>query len=185
MYGILKGVFRPVCTVSGSPLFGLPEKPIPGVIARPLARFITRVISGHVSAGIGAFSKIPFEQNILTHDREIYNLCQTPPYPVPAPQFGWVHASYLATDYIQDATHIARLKAPTLVLLGGEEKVVNPEAVSSWVSSAQNAGAPAQLKVIPGGRHELFSESPEFRKPAIEESKRWLAEHFFVDRPVT
>jgi hypothetical protein len=36
-------------------------------------------------------------------------------------------------------------------------------------------GTDVQLRLVPGAKHELFSEVPEFYMPAIAATRAWLA----------
>ncbi len=174
----LQGQLRPSALVLASPLLGLPDKPVPRRLAQPLASLLSTVGLGGVSSGVGRFASIPFESNILTHDAELYERMLSSPYREVGATFGWVAATFAATTTVYRPDVLAKLKAPTLVLGGSAEAVVDPRCFQDWVQAAsQHASADVQLRLLPGARHELFSEIPVHYRPALAAARDWLLPH--------
>jgi lysophospholipase len=175
LYATLTGRIAPRALVLSSPLLGLPDRPVPRPLAKPLAKALSAAFLGAVSSGGGKFTETPFEQNRLTHAVELYKRMQKTPYPCPGATFGWVAASFRAIDVCFDPRRLAGLTVPTLVLGGTDESVVDRAAFQRWVKAAsEHAKADVQLRVIPGARHELFSEIPSYYDQALAAARDWL-----------
>lgn len=177
LHATLSGHLKPTSIVMSSPLLGLPNEPVPRPVARQVARLLTAFHLGTLSTGGGKFTKIPFEENILTHHADLYRRMQTSPYPVSSATFAWVAATFAACTRCFVATDLARLTMPVLVMGGTKEAVVEFESLHRWVQAATaHAPAEVQLKLVPGARHELFSELPEFYRPALGAVRDWFAD---------
>jgi lysophospholipase len=178
LYGTLKGALKPQALVLGSPLLGLPNRPVPRPLAKPLSKLLTQVGLGPCSTGAGGFEAAPFADNILTHRPDLYQRIVTGPYKLPGATFGWVSASFQAIDVCFNPDYLAKLSVPTLVLGAAEESVVDPDCASNWVRVAsQHAKGEVQLNVVHGARHELFSELPRLYEDAIQSARSWIFSH--------
>ena len=178
LYGALTGRIKPKAMVLSSPLLGLPNKPVPPVIGRPLAALLSVCGLGSVSSGVSALEATPFEHNDLTHDIGRYQAIVASKYRLPSPTFGWGHATFKALSTCFDPTKLATLTIPTLVLTAGEESVVNPDATRRWVQiAAAHAKAEVQISTFQGARHELLSEVPQHYKAAVAAMKQWFKGH--------
>jgi lysophospholipase len=179
VYATLKGLISPQAMVLGSPLFGLPNKPVPRPLAKPISKLLTKMMLGAVSSGAGSFTARPFESNDLTQSREMYERIQRSPYKIPGATFEWVSATFTALEVIFDEQKLSSFTCPTLVLGGTAETVVEQKAFERWVAKAQKqSSAPVRLTMIPGARHELFSEIPKYYEVAMKESIAWIKEYF-------
>jgi lysophospholipase len=176
LYASLKGYIQPGSLVLSSPLLGLPEDPVPGRIAKPLAKALSLVGFGAVSSGAGSFTEIPFEKNKLTHHADLYERMRATPYKIPGATFRWVAATFQALKVCFDPEVLKSYRVPTLVMGGSKETVVDYEAFQAWVRVASEyAPADIQLRLIPGAKHELLSEIPEYYDPAVQAARDWLA----------
>lgn len=176
LLGCLNQQFYPQAIALCSPLLGLPNYPFPLKVSAPLTRLVTSLGFGPQATGLGSFDKQRFETNRLTHDIDQYTMIRNSPYRLPSASFGWVYASYLATQRVFDPELLHDFTIPTLILYGSEERVVDPIAASRWVSLAREVSkAPVQLKLIHGARHELFSEIAEYRSQAISAIRKWFS----------
>jgi alpha-beta hydrolase superfamily lysophospholipase len=179
LYATLKGKINPDCLVLSSPLFGLPDEPVPTPIAKPLSKLLTMFGFANVSSGGGNFSRSKFECNKLTHDIDMFKRMQESPFKVPGATFGWVAATFAAIDAIFDEEKLKTFRTPTLVLCGSEEQVVDPEAIRRWVRiNSERSGLDVRYQMIAGGRHELLSEIPAIYSQAIASIKAFLAQNF-------
>lgn len=178
LHAALKGYIAPKAMVLGSPLLGLPDQPVPRVLAQPLARLLSKCMLGSVSTGAGTFTAIPFENNHLTQNADRYRRMQNGPYKVPGATFGWVAATFKAIGHCFTPAALTNLTAPTLVLGASKESVVDPESLRVWVRAATaHAPADVQLRIINGAKHELFSELPEPYAQAIAAVNTWFRPH--------
>lgn len=115
--------------------------------------------------------------NVLTHDSGIWDWMHQvaknhPETSIASPTLGWFRA---ATDEINRMKTAIKPVCPTLCLLGSEEKVVDPAAVTRG-AQAMNA----TLHKIDGGLHELLIEAPALRQQA------WNAiDTFLTDQGIT
>lgn len=175
LFSVLEGYLRPQSLVLSSPLFGLPNAPLPRVVSKSAARVLTSLHLGTLSSGVGAVGERPFAGNIYTHHAARYAAMLATPYPVGGVTFGWVAATFAAIEAVFEPKKIAKLTVPTLVMGGTDERVVEYESFQRWVYVAsQHTQAPLQLRLIPDARHELFSETPEFYDPALAATRQWL-----------
>ncbi len=175
--GVMKGLLHPKSLVLCSPLFQLPQKPMPEILARPVSWLMSMTPFSTSGTGAGKHHKADFENNRLTHDESAFRRIQNTPYPCPSASFGWVNQTYRATDFCHRITAISTIKIPVLVLAGEDERVVDPEGFESWVSQAKTVlKTPLEYHVIPDGRHELFSEAPSIRQLAIDQVKGWFGD---------
>jgi lysophospholipase len=176
LYGTLRGILAPRSLVLSSPLLGMPDKPIPRTVAGPLAKTLSLLRLGTVSTGGRGSLAAPFAENLYTHHAERYDVISKSPYGSTSPTFGWVAATFAATAACFDPRLLAGLTAPTLVLGGTKEGIVEFEAFHRWVQLASSAAkVEVQLKLVQGAKHELYSEIPEFYGQALAATRAWLA----------
>jgi alpha-beta hydrolase superfamily lysophospholipase len=175
LYSTVRGYITPGALVLSSPLLGMPERPVPPKLAKPLSTALGLIGLGAVSTGGGTYTNIPFEKNKLTHHVGLYQrMCDTP-YEIPGATFGWVAATFRALQVCFDPEVLKNHRVPTLVMGGSKETVVDVSAFKAWVDVAsEHAPADVQLRMFPGAKHELFSEIPEYYEPAVKEAREWL-----------
>ncbi len=179
LYAAVKGYITPGSMVLSSPLLGFPENPVPRKYAKPISKVLSVVGLGAVSSGAGNFAEIPFEKNKLTHHADLYQRMRATPYKIPGATFGWVDATFRALRVCFDPEVLKKYAVPTLVMGGSKETVVDVDAFQSWVRVAsEHVKADVQLRVIPGAKHELFSEIPEYYDSAVHAARDWLARGF-------
>jgi alpha-beta hydrolase superfamily lysophospholipase len=172
---IMEGLIRPRCVVLSGPMLGLPRHLMPPHIAFKISRFVSSLGLGHINTGAGRHSVIPFEENVLTHSAERYQIIQSTPFPVPSPTFGWVQASYEATQNVLKPERLKKLTMPVLVMCGTDDSVIDINAIQPWVLAAQtHAPGSIDLQWIQGGRHELLFESHEYYDKALEIMRQWF-----------
>lgn len=176
LHAIMRGLLKPDVLVLSSPLLGLPGKPLPSVLARPIANILGRIPSAcRLSSGAGAFSKGPFEGNPLTSDFDRYEFIKATPYPLGGVKFGWVRATFEAIDFVNDPYNLKKFNTPTLILSGSDERVVDPGAIQTWIQNAvAHTTARIEFDVIHGARHELFSETPTYYQKAIDLVRQFI-----------
>ena len=114
-----------------------------------------------------------FEGNLLTSDRAVFDwmveaLRRDAGLQLAMPTLGWIAA---ANEECRVIARAGPLDVPALCLLGGEEGVVDADAVRR---GAARLGA--ELVEFEDGRHELLIERPELRAEA------WAAIDRFLER---
>lgn len=152
-------------TIFSAPMFGVALSP-----AMRAAASVTMTIGGTLGKHAAwppfgdmqtpyALQDVP--DNVLTQDQDIWDWMvqmarDHPRTSIAAPTLGWFIA---ATKEIRRMRSAARPVCPTLCLLGSQESVVDPKAVTMR-SKAFNA----ELHEIEGGLHELLIERPDLRQ---------------------
>lgn len=176
LHATMKGMLNPDALILSSPLLGLPDKPVPRILARPIANVLGRIpASMRLSSGAGAFTKGPFEGNALTNDHDRYEFIKATPYPLGGVKFGWLRATFEAIDFVNDPENLKKLTTPVLILTGSDERVVDPAAIQSWIQkAADHTKAKIEFDVIHGARHELFSETPAYYQKAIDLVRQFI-----------
>jgi lysophospholipase len=186
LYATLKGACKPQFLVLSAPLLQLPNEPLPRRITKPISHLLARGQLQSVHTGVSSLRGQPFAHNILTHDPNAFQRLQHSPYTMASPTVGWVKASFAATEWVHRPEAIQRLNAPTLILWGSGEQVVDYRGFAHWAHRASHISQ-TEIEVckIPYARHEILNEIPRYRDPAIAHINRWAERHHFFNlRPV-
>lgn len=137
---------------------------------RPMARMVSR---GSRPLGLGlryapttearhyAIAN-PFENNVLTTDREMFDymvrqMVEHPDLVIGGPSMHWLSEALEETLVRAD---LSAPPVPSVVLIGSDEVVVDSFAVRRIVRDWANS----ELIVLPGGQHEVLMETPAIRK---------------------
>ena len=104
----------------------------------------------------------PFEGNVLTTDREMWDymrrqVAEVPDLALGGPSIGWLKAA------LHECAALAVMpapKVPTICALGTAEKVVDVPPVHLRMAGWSNG----QLDLYPGSEHEIMMEGPSVRK---------------------
>lgn len=176
LYGTLTGTLQPTRIVLASPLLGLPQQPVPRLIAKPLSGLLTRAGLGGLSSGVKLETSYLFHKNRLTSDNEKYQLLKRTPYAIPAPTMAWVKASFAACELIHYDRYLMTLSVPVLVLYGSDEAVVSAPSIIRWCRIARRLSTSTlNLVCIPGAKHELFFESDAIFATVFTKTKSFLS----------
>jgi lysophospholipase len=176
--GVLQKKFEPTCLIVSSPLFGLPDKPVPSIVSRWVALGTQSLKMGRLHSGFAGKHHLPFRLNILTTSRERYELVKSNPYELPSVTFGWLAATVKACDDLWDPRILKASKVPLVMLISGREKVVSIGAQRSWSKLAQKIyGASFECHEIKDAQHELLNEADEYRNQALEYVRSTLAKY--------
>ncbi len=177
LYGTLTGVISPKVLALSSPLLEFPNNPVPRPLARPLSKLISKAGFGNLSTGGGNFADIRFEDNKLTHHPELYARMAKNPYPIPGATFEWVKATFAALSTVYDAGYLEKLQAPTLILGGTKEEVVDPIGFTNWTNKASSiSSVPVKYLEIEGAKHEMLAELPIYYDQVISAIRDWISE---------
>ncbi len=175
----------PKTIVLSSPLLRLNIPKIPPWFAKPLSFLLAGTFFSHTHTSGGKYEAADFDENLLTQSREQFDkLCNTP-YPIPGASFGWVKATYEASDIIFDAELLQNIKCPILVLGGALEKVVDASAFTDWAELARKQSEKNgrnlafNYQLIPDAKHELLNEKKPVREQTHKVIFDWLNRYFF------
>ncbi len=160
-----KWVERAVIT---SPLLGLHFKPWPEPVARGLAWMVARI--GFGTAPLPGFPTQPvqswtFENNPLTSDRKRWDrdaatLLAHPELGTGAPTYSWLRAALDSIDELQKWPKDRGPSCPTLIIMAGQDRVVNNVATKRFLDRAPGFSS----LTIADSQHEILNEKSEIRQ---------------------
>ena len=178
LYATLKGLINPTGLVLCSPLLGLPNWPVPRILAKPTSQLLSSINLGSMHSGAGNHASHKFELNQLTHDFDKFQAIKNSPYPLASATFGWANATFLAISEVFKPENLKKLNIPVQVIVGTNETVVDPHAFQEWIKLAsQHASGEIEFVAVPGGKHELLSEIPQYYDKALTAIKGFLRKH--------
>lgn len=175
LYGVLKQGLHPEKMVLSSPLIGLPQKPVPRLLARPISERFASLGLTHTRTLVKSEIAYSFRKNRLTGDREKYQFFQKTPYPIPAPTMGWVQATFEACQSIHYDYHLSKLNVPLLIFYGTHEHVVSAPSIKRWVKITRKlSDSTIELVHIPDAHHEIFFELEDLSQQAMRRTLDFL-----------
>lgn len=172
--GVMRGLLHPRAMVLCSPLLGLPNEPLHHTLAKPIARFVSRSFWSKHATGFRSKREASFHQNHLTHSFSGFLKVLESPFPYVAPSFGWVAATFAACDQAFAPAALAKINCPVKLIVGGQERVVDPTAFGKWAHTAQQHSREVAWCRITDGRHELLNEIPRIRSAVIHQAREWF-----------
>ena len=130
-----------------------------GALARPL-RLANRYAP--TTGGKAYMLQFPFEGNVLTTDREMWDymrrqVAEVPDLALGGPSIGWLKQA------LRECAALSVLpapKVPAICALGTAEKVVDVPPVHLRMAGWANG----QLDLYPGAEHEIMMEGPAVRE---------------------
>ncbi|MFK7824708.1 MAG: alpha/beta hydrolase [Oligoflexales bacterium] len=162
IYGIIKKIFTPGYLLLSAPFLGMPEKPLPHFISRPLSETLTNISLGNQYVRYkGAMKKEEFFNNQKTHCRQRYDRMKATPYEAKSVTYGWVRAAFLALDEVHQSENIINFSTPTHIMVGDQESVVDMDSMHTWINKCKlkNPENQIEFSLIRGAKHELLSEA--------------------------
>ncbi len=162
-----------------APMWGILMSPVTKPIAATLTTAFTGVGMGCAFApGTNEKSYIstnPFDDNVLTTNENMFNWLteQERSYPdlkLGGPSMAWVKAA------LQECQALAKLPppdTPATTFLGGNERIVDPNAVISYMQNWANG----ELVMIDGAQHEILMETPPTMKQAYDAMGHLFSQH--------
>jgi lysophospholipase len=139
----------------------------PGHIARDAARVLARMGFAEAFVPRGS-ARSPLEGlfagNPLMQDRERFfalqaMIAERPRLAIGDPTIGWATAMFDALDAFAKPEFGAKNETPILMLLAGQDRIVDSAAAARLATRIRSASA----IVIPGARHELLQERAAVR----------------------
>jgi lysophospholipase len=148
-----------------SPMYGIP---LPGGMDEEAAKALSLnfIESGLGEQPTGEASPRPdCDENIVTHDCELYNQFKDDPYTlIGEPTWGWAYAALTGFESLfEDAENITK---PVLIMQAGDELVVLPEKQQEFCELL--GSQLCTLSIYENDYHELFNETD--RENVMEES---------------
>lgn len=181
LYGLCRDRIHPTRVMLSSPLIGLPQKPIPRLIAKPISRLFTESSLGQLSSFVKPEYSYMFIRNRLTSDKEKYQLIKNNPYAIPPPTLSWVAASFAACELIHYDRYLMHLDVPILVMYGGDEEVVCAKSIVSWTRMARRLStSTVDVVCVPSAKHELFFENDAIFESVFSKTKSFLVQDPFM-----
>ena len=179
VYGIIKGHLKPDFLLLSAPFLGMPEKPLPHFVARPLAETLVSMgLGNRYVRHKGALKKEVFLGNQKTHSRQMFERMKSSPYPAKSVTYAWVRAAFMTLDQVHLEENIRHFKTPTHIIAGDKETVVDLESIQTWIHKLQelNPGKQFELTVLRGAKHELLSEAKYYYDQTLVIIKNTLQE---------
>jgi lysophospholipase len=136
--------------------------------------FIRLVVAGAVRAagetrlarrGV-APAELPFEGNVLTHDRARYERTRTlyraePELQLGEPTWRWLRFAVELHDRLLAPGAPERIRCPLLAVAAGDDRIVNTPATRGFVERVPRG----RYVEVPGSFHEILMETDERRAP--------------------
>lgn len=127
-----------------------------------LAAFMNRIAPGLVqSSGLDTV--------YLSHDQTTVDAYRNDPLVHDKISIGLFIGAMKSAEY--SLTHASKLKIPTLIIHGSDDMICSPEGSREFCSKTSKA----ELKIWPGGYHELHNES--FKHEVFDYIMSWIREH--------
>ncbi|MGM0642993.1 MAG: alpha/beta fold hydrolase [Thermodesulfobacteriota bacterium] len=163
-----------------SPMIDIVTRPFP----RPLASLTAKVFcragfaDRYVPGGKDYVPEdMPYEGNILTHDREKFLIHhnaveKNPELALGGVTWGWVHAAFQSIDLLGDPSYAAGVTEPVLLLSALEDRLVDVRAQKRLADLL-----PACSFVpVEGGYHELLFEKKDIRDMVRAHIEKYIRE---------
>lgn len=175
LYATCKGLLKPKSMVLCSPLFLLPDHPIPRPIAKLVSNTLKNIGAGKLSTGWVVKGEPQFYDNTLTTSYKGFLRSMTSKYVSLPPTMSWVAASFAASEHIFSKEALKKISCPALVLAGSDERVVAFDGFSKWIQKARlHVKSKLSFQVIHSARHELLNENIKNKNLAISTIKSWI-----------
>jgi lysophospholipase len=128
-------------------------------------------------------TKEPFEDNLLTHDRERFfkhrrMQLENPYFNIGGVTFGWLDATFDSISMLLDKNFLEKIQIPLLLIAAGEEEVVDNEPlkkVCEWLPSCQ-------MKIYPQARHQILAEIDPILEEFWRDFDQFFIQNFVPDQ---
>jgi lysophospholipase len=153
--------------VVSAPLLGVHTGAWPMFAARGLSSLFTAVGAGsaylpgqlHAPLALKGFEGNDFTSDYRRFARDIAILEARPSLGLGGPSFSWLRAALRSMDELHDPRRTKSLKAPTLIVAAGRDRVVRTEAARDFARQVPGVS----LIVIPEALHEILIEAAPIR----------------------
>ena len=156
------GETRYKAAILSAPMLGLLTGGVPRPLARVCSAVLTRLGQGARPISRPAAGQVPFEANILTHDRlrharneALLDAC--PDLALGPPTWGWLDFAFSATGVLGRGPGVPRIAAPVTVVAAGDDLLVD----NARIEAVTGRLAHGRFVEIPGAYHEVLQETEE------------------------
>ena len=163
LFSTIEGYLNPQKLILCSPLLRFPDRPVPAILAKPLAKLLSRGPLKKIFTGGVYDNYSDFEDNNQTQWKEGYDKVVNRPWHQHAPTVSWVNSTFHACHQIFDEKKIATIKIPVHIFCPSHETVVNGSGSPDWTRKAKSLGVKVTQDFMQGGLHELVNEKKEIR----------------------
>jgi len=164
LLAMAEGESRFSAAILSAPMLGIRTGTVPAPLARLLATTLTRIGAGGRATPGPESLTIPFEANIVTHDRERYarnealiEACAD--LGLGSPTWGWLDFAFSATARLAAGPGVPRIAAPVTVVAAGADALVDNAALAVVTARLRQG----RYVEIPGAFHEILQETDSVR----------------------
>ncbi len=166
------GMAAELVIADGLPVAGLIlSSPALAIRLGPGPRWLVRALNA-IAPGLAAGNGINAAH--LSHDRDVIAAYQNDPLVHNKICARLVTSMVLAGERVRQGA--SSLNVPTLLLVAGSDRVVDPEGSAEFARLA-NAG-PLNTRWYESAFHELFNEAEPLRSQVLSDLRDWLQHHF-------
>lgn len=159
-----------------SPLLRLPDEHMPRWLLFCICFVMVKLGLGRSRIPTDKHQKITFENNKLTHDNEHYLKVTQSTIRQRFTTFAWLYATSRALHHIFKRKKIEKINSPIHIIVGGDERVVDPSGFADWVERASRyIKQDIVFERIDGARHELLAESSPYKEAVYQKLDKWLS----------
>jgi len=126
------------------------------------------------------FSLESYEENTVTNSKIRFNILldlfeNNPNAKIGGPSYQWVLESCNSFEKIFD--DIKNIKTPLILLQGGEEEIVDPDAHNKFIEELNQLGSDGKGYFLPNSKHEILIETDDNRIKAISKILEFFDSH--------
>ena len=109
-------------------------------------------------------NRLPFENNVLTSDRERYmrnrGLAEAAPeLTLGGPTLGWTRAAFRSMALVGDPAYARRVGLPILFFIAGKDRIVQQSAIEDFSARVKSG----TYVILADARHEILQETDDIR----------------------
>ena len=151
-----------------APLLTLPKSPLSMRGVGRLASLFYYLGLGPMYVSGGSWAPVPFEHNKVTSDPRRYarNIAIYQAFPqlgLGGPTVAWIRAAALASETVQEADFVAKIRIPILCIVAGADRVVSTAATERYIRRLRSGS----ILTIDGAQHEILQEADRYREPFL------------------
>jgi lysophospholipase len=162
LLALAEGERRFASAILSAPMLGVRVGAAPRLLVRGLASVLAAFGSGGRPVPGPPSVTIPFESNIVTHDRSRYARAEAliaacPDLALGLPTWGWLQFAFVATSRLANQVGVTRIDIPVTVVAAGEDKLVDNTALKAVTARLPHG----RYVEIPAAFHELLQETDD------------------------
>ncbi len=167
---VMEGLAVQAAAFTG-PMWGIHFNPHMRLPAQILSSLMPKLHKGHMlPPGTKPEPYVlaePFDDNLLTTDAEMYDMMRDqlhahPDLKLGGPSYIWLREALAETKHLANR---AAPNLPSIAYVGSNERIVDVPRIHSrmenWIGG--------QIRVVPGGEHEVLMDAPAIRDPIFDD----------------